>query len=122
MQSNRFAVQLRRSRIMLFSILVPMLPVAVTLAGATESTLRLVYILLGFSLIIFLHELGHFVVARLCSVKCLGFSIGIGPRMLGWRKGGKLTFGSDPYDPDSQSKAPSTDLNENKVIIQSEKG
>ncbi len=104
MQSNRFAVQLRRSRIALFSILLPALPIAFTLAGATESTLRLVYILLGFSLIIFLHELGHFVVARMCSVKCLAFSLGIGPRMLGWRKGGHLTFGNDPYDPETISK------------------
>jgi len=70
----------------------------------TDSVLRLIYIILGFSLIIFLHELGHFVVARACSVKCLAFSIGIGPRMLGWRKGGKLSFGNDPYDPETKSK------------------
>jgi regulator of sigma E protease len=86
----------------LFSVMLPVL--AFSLAGATESTLRLVYIILGFSLIIFLHELGHFLVARACSVKCLAFSIGIGPRMLGWRKGGKVTFGNDPYDPEVVAK------------------
>ena len=74
------------------------------IGGLAEAALRLLYILLGFSLIIFLHELGHFVVARLCSVKCLAFSLGIGPRLFGWRKGGKLTFGNDPYDPETIAK------------------
>ena len=98
MLANRFAQQLRRSRIALYSFL----PFAALAAASTmdyvQPVLRLVYIVAGFSLIIFLHELGHFVVARLCSVKCLAFSIGIGPRMCGWRKHGRLTFGNDPYD------------------------
>ena len=79
--------QLRRSRVVLYT----MLPLAaVASAGLMETiqpVLRLLYIVLGFSLIIFLHELGHFIVARVCSVKCLAFSIGIGPRMCGWKKG-----------------------------------
>src|SRR4051794_30675076 len=103
--AKRCSAGLRRSRVVLFSFMVPVL--ALTLAEGTESALRLLYILLGFSLIIFLHELGHFVVARLCSVKCLAFSIGIGPRLCGWRKGGKLTFGNDPYDVES-GKPPTT--------------
>jgi regulator of sigma E protease len=32
--------------------------------------------ILGFSLVIFVHELGHFVVARLCGVKCEKFYVG----------------------------------------------
>lgn len=106
MPNARFRDHLRRSRTALFAVLLPMFPLAVTLGGAIESTLRLSYIILGFSLIIFLHELGHFVVARMCSVKCLAFSVGIGPRMFGWRQGAGLTFGKDPYDPDTLKKAP----------------
>ena len=31
-----------------------------------------------------LHEWGHFIVARLCGVKVLTYSIGFGPKILGW--------------------------------------
>lgn len=42
------------------------------------------YILLAiliFGLLVFVHELGHFVVARLCGVKVLEFAIGMGPKL-----------------------------------------
>ncbi|GAA0321065.1 RIP metalloprotease RseP [Psychrobacter aestuarii] len=32
-----------------------------------------------------LHEWGHFIVARLCGVKVLTYSIGFGPKLAGWR-------------------------------------
>jgi len=37
--------------------------------------------------LIFVHELGHFVVAKLLGVKVIRFSIGFGPRILGFRRG-----------------------------------
>src|SRR5512144_2165471 len=37
--------------------------------------------------LIFVHELGHFVTAKLLGVKVLKFSIGFGPRLLGVRRG-----------------------------------
>lgn len=43
------------------------------------------YILLAlfiFGVLIFIHELGHFVVARLCGVKILEFAIGMGPKVV----------------------------------------
>lgn len=40
------------------------------------------YILLGLTFIIFIHELGHFLVARWCGVKVYTFSIGFGPRVI----------------------------------------
>jgi regulator of sigma E protease len=36
------------------------------------------------SLVVFFHELGHFLVARLCGVKVLTFSIGFGPELAGF--------------------------------------
>lgn len=48
----------------------------------------LLYILLAlfvFGILIFIHELGHFIVARLCGVKILEFSIGMGPMILSKR-------------------------------------
>lgn len=37
--------------------------------------------------LVFVHEFGHFIVARLCGVKVLKFSLGFGPRVVGWRQG-----------------------------------
>ena len=36
------------------------------------------------SLVVFFHELGHFLVARWCGVRILAFSIGFGPELLGF--------------------------------------
>ncbi len=37
--------------------------------------------------LVFVHELGHFFVARAVGVRILRFSIGFGPRLFGWRRG-----------------------------------
>ena len=42
-------------------------------------------LLLG--VLIFVHEFGHFIVAKLCGVKVLRFSIGFGPRIVGFTRG-----------------------------------
>ena len=44
--------------------------------------------ILIFGLLIFIHELGHFIVARLCGVKVLEFAIGMGPKLVGFHKNG----------------------------------
>jgi len=36
------------------------------------------------SLVVFFHELGHFLVARWCGVRILVFSIGFGPELVGF--------------------------------------
>ncbi|MCD6293298.1 MAG: RIP metalloprotease RseP [Deltaproteobacteria bacterium] len=38
-------------------------------------------------ILIFVHELGHFLVAKFCGVRVLVFSLGFGPRLCGFRKG-----------------------------------
>ncbi|MBQ8309769.1 MAG: RIP metalloprotease RseP [Clostridia bacterium] len=47
--------------------------------------LYIILALLIFGLLIFIHELGHFIVARLCGVKILEFAIGMGPTLVKWR-------------------------------------
>ncbi len=50
--------------------------------------MTILYILLAlliFGLLIFIHELGHFIVARLCGVKVLEFAIGMGPKLVSWK-------------------------------------
>jgi len=42
-------------------------------------------LLLG--ILIFVHEAGHFVVARLSGVRILRFSLGFGPKVFGWKPG-----------------------------------
>src|SRR5882672_9636481 len=42
-------------------------------------------LLLG--VLVTVHELGHFLVAKACKVKVLRFSIGFGPRIFGFTKG-----------------------------------
>ncbi len=46
------------------------------------------YILLAifiFGVLVFVHELGHFLVARLCGVRIMEFSIGMGPKLFSWK-------------------------------------
>jgi len=47
-----------------------------------------VYTILIVSLIIFVHELGHLIAARLVSIPVKTFSIGFGPRLTGFTRGG----------------------------------
>ena len=50
--------------------------------------MNILYILLAlfiFGFLIFIHELGHFIVARLCGVKVLEFAIGMGPKIISWK-------------------------------------
>ncbi|MCL4742751.1 MAG: site-2 protease family protein [Phycisphaerales bacterium] len=53
----------------------------------------LALVVVGFGLIIFVHELGHFLAARWAGIRVLAFAIGFGPAVvsyrggLGWRRG-----------------------------------
>lgn len=54
-------------------------------------------ILAGFGLLIFVHELGHFLAARWAGIRCESFAVGIGPPLVAWRRGIGLRAGStDP--------------------------
>ena len=46
--------------------------------------------ILGFGFLVFIHELGHFLVAKLFGVKVECFSIGMGPKIFGFKKGDTL--------------------------------
>ena len=55
----------------------------------------LALVLLG--LIVTVHEFGHYLVARLCGIGIVEFSVGFGPRLLGWeRKGIKYSIRAVP--------------------------
>jgi regulator of sigma E protease len=46
--------------------------------------LTLIAFLVAIALLVAVHELGHFAIARACGVQVLRFSIGFGPRLIGW--------------------------------------
>ncbi len=50
--------------------------------------LTIVFGLLGLGIVIFFHELGHFIMARLMGIPVLEFSIGMGPRLASYVKKG----------------------------------
>jgi len=51
-------------------------------------------VVIGFGLIIFVHELGHFLAARWAGIRVLAFALGFGPAAFSYRKGIGLRRGS----------------------------
>ncbi|MBI1883703.1 MAG: RIP metalloprotease RseP [Chlamydiae bacterium] len=43
--------------------------------------------LFALGVVVFVHELGHFLVARGCGIRVLKFSIGFGPKIYSWKRG-----------------------------------
>lgn len=68
------------------------------LTGPLGTVLDLMLVVLGFSLIIFIHELGHFLAARWAGIRVLAFAIGFGGALVSFRKGLGLRFGSSELD------------------------
>lgn len=53
--------------------------------------MNLIYAIILFGFLIFIHELGHFIAAKLSGVRVLKFSIGFGPKLIG-RKIGETEY------------------------------
>ncbi|MDF1838625.1 MAG: site-2 protease family protein, partial [Planctomycetota bacterium] len=52
--------------------------------------LRTLQVALGIGMVIFVHEMGHYLAARFCKVQVEVFSLGFGPKVLGFRRKGTL--------------------------------
>ena len=63
-------------------------------ANAFYNVWAIVLVILGIGFVIFVHELGHFLVAKWAGVKVEMFSLGFGPTLVSWRKGFGLRRGS----------------------------
>lgn len=50
--------------------------------------MSIIIAILVFGILIFTHELGHFLTAKACGVGVYEFSLGMGPRLCGWEAGG----------------------------------
>ena len=65
----------------------------------TDITGPIVPFLIILTILVFVHELGHYVVARICRVRVEVFSIGFGPELMGWtnkRSGTRWKFSLIP--------------------------
>lgn len=54
---------------------------------ALKSAWHIFLVLVGFCLVIFVHELGHFIMARLVGIRVEAFAIGFGPKVAGFKRG-----------------------------------
>lgn len=54
----------------------------------------LLLVVIGFCLIVVIHELGHFLAARWAGIRVLAFAVGFGPALLSYRKGMGVRGGS----------------------------
>ena len=58
-----------------------------------SSGTNIILIVIGFGLLITVHELGHFLAARWAGIRVEGFAVGMGPAVLSFRKGIGLRVG-----------------------------
>lgn len=83
---------LRGSRRARFSLFALSAPAVVLAAGAlpdwAANAWSYILLILGFSLVIFVHELGHFLAAKWAGVRVERFAIGFGKELVGFNKGG----------------------------------
>lgn len=58
------------------------------------SVLDLMLVVIGFGLLIFVHELGHFLAAKWAGIRVLGFALGFGGAVASYRRGMGVRLGS----------------------------
>ena len=56
------------------------------------------YFILTIGILVFVHEFGHFLAARICKMRTDVFAIGFGKRLFGWNKINGFTVGDLPKD------------------------
>ncbi|VAX29794.1 Membrane-associated zinc metalloprotease [hydrothermal vent metagenome] len=62
----------------------------------------IIYFILTIGILVFVHEFGHFLAARICKIRTDVFAIGFGKRLFGWNKVNGFTVGDLPKDIDLQ--------------------
>lgn len=70
------------------------------LVGLIGGLGSIVLIVFGFGLVVFVHELGHFLAARWAGVRVMAFAIGFGPALVSWRRGMGFRRGSSAAEYD----------------------
>ena len=86
MENNKKSSSKTKKMIQLVALLVLIFVVLSLVIKHPAQSLSVLFALFGFGSIIFIHELGHFLVARFGGIECEAFSIGFGPFLLGIKK------------------------------------
>lgn len=60
----------------------------------------IIYFIITIGILVFVHELGHFLAARICKMRTDAFAIGFGQRLFGWNQINGFTFGNLDKDID----------------------
>lgn len=63
-----------------------------------ETILSILYFIIVLGILVFVHELGHFLMARFGGMRVETFALGMGFRLFGWNKKMGFTFGNLPED------------------------
>ena len=63
-----------------------------------SNTSNIALIVIGFGLLIAIHEFGHFIAARWAGIRVESFAVGMGPTVLAYRRGLGVRFGSTAPD------------------------
>ncbi|MGE5410294.1 MAG: RIP metalloprotease RseP [Clostridiales bacterium] len=61
-----------------------------------------IYFLITIAILVFVHEFGHFIAAKISKMRVDTFAIGFGKRLFGWNKLTGFSFGDLPEDFDGQ--------------------
>lgn len=62
----------------------------------------IIYFIITIAILVFVHEFGHFIAAKIFRMRVDAFAIGFGKRLFGWNKLTGFTFGDLPEDFDGQ--------------------
>ncbi|HEX2984906.1 MAG TPA: RIP metalloprotease RseP [Ignavibacteriales bacterium] len=62
----------------------------------------IIYFIITIGILVFVHEFGHFIAAKICKMRTDIFAIGFGKRLFGWNKINGFTFGDLSENVDMQ--------------------
>jgi len=62
----------------------------------------IIYFILTIGILVFIHELGHYLAAKICKIRTDVFAIGFGKRLIGWNRINGFSIGALPKDLDQQ--------------------
>lgn len=85
------------------------------LSSAMTTLFDFLQVVIGFSLIIIIHELGHFLAARWAGVRVLAFAVGFGPAVLSYRKGLGFRRGSSEQTESAKPLPPGASATEYRL-------
>jgi regulator of sigma E protease len=76
---------------------------------------NILLMVIGFGVLIFVHELGHFLAAKWANIRTEAFAVGMGPVALSWRKGIGFCVGSSERKVRKLTGSPAAELKDEQL-------